>query len=51
MTTLYRFQSVRTLWRQMMSKTIKDSGFKDWRPEQLPDLTGKTFVKIGRAHV
>ncbi len=30
-----------------MAKHIADSGFKDWSPAQLPDLTGKTYVITG----
>ena len=30
-----------------MAKHIVDSGFKDWSPDQLPDLTGKTYVITG----
>jgi NAD(P)-dependent dehydrogenase (short-subunit alcohol dehydrogenase family) len=30
-----------------MNKTIKNSGFKDWKPEQLPDLTGKIYLITG----
>ena len=30
-----------------MGKPITDSGFTDWKPDQLPDLTGKTYVITG----
>lgn len=30
-----------------MAKHIADSGFKDWSPERLPDLTDKTYVITG----
>jgi NAD(P)-dependent dehydrogenase (short-subunit alcohol dehydrogenase family) len=30
-----------------MAKKICDSGFKDWSPEQLPDLNGKTYLVTG----
>ena len=30
-----------------MAKHIVDSGFKDWSPRQLPDLTGRTYVITG----
>lgn len=30
-----------------MPNRITDSGFKDWRPERLPGLTGKTYVITG----
>jgi NAD(P)-dependent dehydrogenase (short-subunit alcohol dehydrogenase family) len=30
-----------------MSKTIKNSGFKDWKPEQLEDLAGKIYLITG----
>lgn len=30
-----------------MARTITDSGFKDWKPDRLPDLTGKTYVITG----
>lgn len=30
-----------------MEKKIKSSGFSDWKPSQLPDLTGKTYVITG----
>jgi NAD(P)-dependent dehydrogenase (short-subunit alcohol dehydrogenase family) len=30
-----------------MARTIADSGFKDWKPDRLPDLTGKTYVITG----
>ena len=30
-----------------MSKTIMNSGFKNWGPSQLPDLKGKTYVITG----
>lgn len=29
------------------SKKLHNSGFKDWSPSQLPDLSGKTFVITG----
>ena len=30
-----------------MSKKIKDSGFRDWKPEQLFDLSGKLYLITG----
>ncbi len=30
-----------------MSGKIKDSGFSDWTPDSLPDLTGKTYLITG----
>lgn len=30
-----------------MSKKLYNSGFKDWKPSQLPDLAGKTYVITG----
>ena len=30
-----------------MAKIIVDSGFKDWKPDRLPDLAGKTYVITG----
>ena len=30
-----------------MAKPITDSGFKNWKPDRLPDLTGKTYVITG----
>lgn len=30
-----------------MAKTILNSGFSDWNPSQLPDLTGKVYVITG----
>lgn len=30
-----------------MEKKIHNSGFSDWKPSQLPDLTGKTYVITG----
>jgi NAD(P)-dependent dehydrogenase (short-subunit alcohol dehydrogenase family) len=30
-----------------MGKTITDSGFRNWKPDRLPDLTGKTHVITG----
>jgi len=30
-----------------MSKKLYDSGFKDWKPTQLPNLSGKTYVISG----
>lgn len=30
-----------------LKNSISDSGFSDWKPSQLPDLTGKTYVITG----
>jgi len=30
-----------------MGNTITDSGFKDWKPDRLPDLTDKTYIITG----
>ncbi len=30
-----------------MKKTLKDSGFKNWTPDQLPDLNGKIYLITG----
>lgn len=30
-----------------MQQTISNSGFSNWKPSQLPDLTGKTYVITG----
>lgn len=30
-----------------MGRTITDSGIKNWKPDRLPDLTGKTYVITG----